>query len=98
MAGARRWPGEDPRTLIEDRDGVLEVRGHRAIFGHGGPLVIQFLYVRGPGIYHGLDGDDKPRFHAFAVVGLAEVGDLRVLVHLAASAVADELPDDRKSA
>src|ERR1043165_4378097 len=96
--GARRGrrAGENPGTLIEDRDRVLEVRGHRAIFGHSRPVVIQLLYVRGPGVYHGFDGDDKPRFHAFAIVGLPEIRDLRILVHLAAGSVTDELPDDRK--
>src|SRR4051812_40030010 len=92
-SGGGRRTGEDPWTLIEDRDGVLEVCGHRAFSGYSRPLIIQFLYVRGPGVYHGFDGDDKARFHTFAIVGLPEIGDLGILVHLAAGSVADVLPD-----
>ena len=74
-----------------DRDRVLEVCGHRAIFGHGRPVIVENLYVRGPGVYHGFDGDDKAAFDAFPVAWLAEVRDLRVLVHLPAGPVTDEL-------
>src|SRR5262249_20641909 len=98
LTGCGGRAGEDPGALIEDRDRVLEVRGHRAISGYCRPVVIQLLYVRGPGVYHGFDGDDKAGFHAFAIVWLAEIGDLRILVHLPAGAVADVLPDNRKTA
>src|SRR5690349_17372077 len=86
--------GEDPGTVVRDRDRVLEVCGVRAIFGHGCPVIVENLYLRGPGVYHGFNGDDKTGFHAFsaawpAVIG--EVRDLRVLVHLASGPVADEL-------
>jgi len=76
---------------------MLEVRGHRAIFGYSRPLIIQFLYVRGPGVYHGFNCDDKTRFHAFAIVWFAKIVDLRILVHLATGAVADELVNHRKA-
>src|SRR5438552_16106304 len=33
--------GKNPRTLIGDRDRVLEVCGHLAIFGHCRPLIIE---------------------------------------------------------
>ena len=33
-----------------------------AIFGHGSPVVVEYLYLRGPGVYHGFDGDDKAAF------------------------------------
>src|SRR5689334_22116643 len=59
VARRGRRTGQYPRTLIQDRDRVLEVRGHRAIFGYCGPFVIELLHVRGPGVYHGFDGDDK---------------------------------------
>jgi hypothetical protein len=77
---------------------VLEVCGHRAISGYSRPIVIQLLYVRGPGVYHGFHGDDKTGFHTFAVVRLPKIGDLRILMHLATSPVTDELPDNRKAA
>src|SRR4026208_1363226 len=67
---------EYPGSVLGDRDRVLEVRGHRAIFGHGSPVIVENLYLRGPGVYHGFNGDDKTGFHTFAVVGLAEIGHL----------------------
>ena len=73
---------------------MLEVRGHRAISGYSRPIIIQFLYVRGPGVYHGFNSDDKTGFHTFAIVPIPKIGDLRILVHLAAGAVTDELPNN----
>src|SRR3954467_13092913 len=35
-----RWVGENQWTLLRDRDFVLEVRRHRAFFGHGCPVVV----------------------------------------------------------
>src|ERR1041385_2333139 len=95
ISGRRSGSRQHPRSLVRDRDRVLEVRGHRAIFGHGCPVIVEDLYVRGPGIYHGLYSDDKAGFHAFAAAGLAEIGHLRVLVHLFSRAVTDELGHDR---
>ena len=84
---------------FRDRDRVLEVCGHRAIFGHGRPVIVENLYLRGPGVYHGFDGDDKAGFHAFpAHLACPQVRDLRVLVHLPAGPVADELAHDRIAA
>ena len=42
---------------------------------------------RGPGVYHGLDGDDKAWFHALVGPSRKVVRDLRVLVHLPAGPV-----------
>src|SRR5262245_9101179 len=78
---ARLRSSKYPRSIVGDRDRVLEVRRHRAIFGHGRPVIVENLYLRGPGIYHGLDGNDKTGFHAFAAAGLAEIRHLRVLMH-----------------
>ncbi len=89
------WSREDPWTLFGDRDRVLEVCGHRAIFGHSSPFVVENLYLRGPGVYHGFDGDDKAGFYAFLGTWLAENMDLRVLVHLPAGAMTHKLADDR---
>jgi hypothetical protein len=81
--------------LVRDRNGVFEVAGHAAIFGHGGPIVFEYLYVRGPGVYHGFNRDDKAGFQAFPTTRVAVVRHLRVFVHLAANPVADELADHR---
>src|ERR1700690_2260934 len=98
-SGLRRgWAREHPRSLIGDGDRVLEVRGHRAIFSHGRPFIVEDLYLRGPGVYHGFDGDDKAALEPFPRVWRTEVRDLRLLVHLPAGAVAHELMDDRIAA
>src|SRR4029453_9970414 len=45
-------------------------------------------------VNHRLDGDDHAGPEHWARVGCAVVGDLRVLVHVAADTVTDGLPDD----
>src|SRR5947207_11930165 len=95
LPGLRGRSRQHPGPLFRDRDRVLEVRGHRAIFGHGRPLIVENLYVRGPGVYHGFHCDDKALLESLAAAGEAEVRDLWVLVHLPSGAVADELPDHR---
>src|SRR5215475_7063565 len=79
VSGTNEWkpylrPRQYPGSFIRDRDRVLEVRGHRAIFGHGGPVIVENLYLRGPGVYHGFDCDDKTGFHAFSAAWPAIVG------------------------
>jgi len=58
-------------------------------------MVFEHLYLRGPGVYHGFDRDDKPALDTIPTSGWTGVRHLRVLVHLLASPVADELLHDR---
>src|SRR4051812_32714413 len=90
VAGGRSCSSQDPGALVEDRDGVLEVRRELSVGGHRRPLIVEYLDVRGPGVYHRLHGDDKAALDAFSAARLTIVGDGRVLVHAPADAVADE--------
>src|SRR5687767_154324 len=73
------------------------MRGEATVFGYRGPLVIQDLYVRSPGVYHRFHGDDKTALDSFSRAGIPEVRDGRVFVHAAADAVANEGPHHRES-
>ncbi len=78
-----------------DGDGVLGVGGAAAVGGADGPAVlVEVDAVRASGDEPGLDGDDQAGDEAQAPSGLAPVGDVRVLVHAAADAVAAEVGGD----
>src|SRR4051812_2967868 len=83
------------RPVIGDGDRVLEMGGEATIFGYSRPPIVFDQDLRAAGVDHRLDGDHHPGGQAAALGGVAVVRDVRVLVHGAADAVADELPDDR---
>ena len=49
-------------------------------------------------MFHGLDGNDKARFHPLVRARSHVIRDLWVLVHLSPGAVSDECPDHAKPA
>jgi hypothetical protein len=74
---------------------VLGVRGTAAVGGADGPAVlVEVDAVRAAADEPGLDRDDQAGDEAQATPGLAPVGDVRVLVHAAADAVAAEIGGD----
>src|SRR6202047_3500125 len=78
-------------------DGVLEVGAVAAVDGNRGPAVLEDADFRAAGVDHGLDGQNHAGLEARAFAGVAEVGDLGVLVHGATDSVADELADDAEA-
>src|SRR5579885_71218 len=88
---------EHPRPLRGDRDRVLEVSRERAVDGGDRPAVVMDVHVRAAGGDHRLDRERHPRHEAGPGVPHDEVRHLRVLVVVAADAVADEAPDDREA-
>ena len=78
-----------------DGDGVLDVGGAAAVGAADGPAVgVDLVLVRSPGQEPGLDRDDQSREEPEPVPGTAGVGDVRVLVHVVADAVAAEVGGD----
>src|SRR5438046_1227959 len=86
--------GEHDRPLFCDSDGVLKVGGQRSVGGADRPAVGLHVDLVGAGVDHGLDRQRHAGLETRRGAGDAEVGDLGVLVHLAADPVADELADD----
>ena len=84
-------------AVAGDRDRELEVGGQRAVLGVDRPVVVAHPHGVAAGRDHRLDGQDHALLEQRALAGLAEVGDLRVLVHVAADAVADERAHDREA-
>ena len=93
-AGALR---EDFAAAGAHGHGVLKVGGPGAVCGDGGPVVVQHLYAEGAEGDHGLDGQDHAALEAGQVVGGAVVGDLGVLMQVAAHAVAHVFPHDAEA-
>src|SRR5215216_5585116 len=85
---------EDSRTLVGHGHGVLEVRRQRAVCRSDRPLVVAYDDFVAAGGDHRLDCQRHPGREGGAAARLSVVGDLRVLVHVTADAVADEAPDD----
>src|SRR4051812_6938792 len=97
-AGSVQVPGgEDAGAVLRDGDGELEVGGQRAVGRIDGPVVIAEADVGAARVDHRLDGEHHARLEQGAAPRLAVVGDLRVLVHVAADAVADQRADDRQA-
>src|SRR5271163_1143156 len=86
--GRRQVPrGEHARTVGGDGDGEFEVRGQRAVLGEDGPAVAGHADPRTPGRGHRLDRQHHALLEQRPLAGLAEVGHLRVLMHVAPHAV-----------
>src|SRR5579862_1446970 len=86
--------GEDLRAVLGDRDAVLEMGGERTVAGHDRPVVgLHDRLVAAEG-EHRLDGQAQAGLDPPAGLAGAVVGDLGILVHRPADAVADELADD----
>src|SRR4051812_42621585 len=92
--------GEDFAAGFSDGDGVLEMGGRLAVFGHHRPFIFQKHHFTLAHDHHGLDRYGRADFKtkiAPKLFGGDEIGDLGLFVHAAADAVADELADDRKA-
>src|SRR6476619_3885072 len=80
--------GEDLGAVVGDGDGVLEVGGAAAVDGDDGPAVVEHLGLGGARVHHRLDGEHVPLLELHAPARRPVVGDLWVLVHGGADAVA----------
>src|SRR5919197_4087032 len=89
--------GEDSGPLGGDRHGELEVGGQRAVLGEDRPVVVAHAHAVAPGGDHGLDGQHHALLQVRPPPGLAEVGDLGVLVHVAADPLAHQRAHDREA-
>ena len=88
---------QDPRPVGGDRDRELEVRGQRAVLGEDRPAVVAHAHRWRPAWSIGSTASTMPSSSSGPRPGVAVVGDLRLLVHVAADAVADERADDRQA-
>src|SRR5262245_5834352 len=68
------------RSVLGDRDGVLEVGRPATVLGHRSPSVGQDLDLPRPHRHHRLDGQHHPWLHHLAGAGLTEVRDLGIFV------------------
>ena len=84
-------------AVVGDEDGVLELRGARAVGGGRGPAVGPDDGLDAAHGDHGLDGEDHARLHAGRQRALVVVRDLRRAVEHLADAVADEGPHDEEA-
>src|SRR6185503_21019759 len=94
----RLAPGQHAGAVAGDRDRVLAVGRQAAVAGVDGPAVVAALDVVRARRDHRLDREHHARGQLGAAPGRAVVGDLRILVHVAADAVADQAADDAKAA
>src|SRR5215204_6179552 len=92
------WPPvfrQHQGAVLGDGDGILEVGREGAVDGVDGPPVpLAEADVVVAERDHGLYGEGHPRQQARPRARGAVVGDLGVLVHLAADPVGDQVPDD----
>src|SRR5438094_700679 len=88
---------EHDGPLFCDSDGVLKVGGQGAVRGADRPAVRLHEDLVAAGVDHGFDRQGHPRLEPRRGARRPKVRDLRVLVHLAADAMPDELPDDREA-
>src|SRR5262245_31032501 len=93
-----RSPLHGARTRREDlgsrpphRDGVLEVRAPAPVPRHHRPAVALRVHLGATDVDHGLDGQHLPHGQFETPSRPPVIGDLRVLVQLAADAVADQV-------
>src|SRR5688572_26040365 len=82
---------ENDRSLVRAPDRVLEMGRKRAVRREDRPLVTVEAGIGGPDIQHRLDRETESGFDRQAAVREAVVRDLRLLVHRATDAVADEV-------
>src|SRR5687767_12630934 len=83
---------EWPRLGYCDR--VLKMGRELTILRHGCPLVPEHFYLVGAGIYHRFDCENKPRANSVPFSWAPEVRNGRILVHLPADSMSDEVSDD----
>src|SRR5579875_575369 len=96
--GRRQMPRrQHARALRGDRDRELEVRGRRAVLRVDRPAVAARAHAGAPRGRHRLDRQHHALFQQRALARLAVVGHLRILVHAAPHAVADERAYDREA-
>src|SRR5438132_6167624 len=93
-AAERLRQGEHFGFGVCDGQGVFEVGGKAAVEGADRPVVGVAPRAPVANVYHGLDRYHHAGAEDGAGVWSAVVGYLRVLVHVAADAVADVLADD----
>src|SRR6185312_13737756 len=86
--------GQDAGPLVGHRDRVLEVRGERIVARVDRPAVVPGVDAGPARGDHRLDGERHPRLEERTATRLAEVRDLRLLVHGPPHPVAHELADD----
>src|SRR5436190_3336599 len=89
--------GQDTGAVLRDSDRELEVSGKRAIGRVHRPVVLAHADLGAAGVDHRLQSQDHPGLQRGALAGLAIVGDLRVLVHVAADSVTHQRADDREA-
>ena len=82
---------------VGDEDRVLPLRRQRAVFRDDGPAVAHLADLAPAGVDHRLDREHHARHQLVERAGAAVVQHLRLLVELAADAVAAELAHDRKA-
>src|SRR5688572_10660135 len=87
--------GEDFVAFAGDRDGVLPLRRQAVVLGDDGPAVGQLADAGLAGVDHRLDREGHARLERHAGAGAPVVQDLRLLVELAADAVAAEFAHHR---
>src|SRR5690348_12659213 len=85
---------EDLRTVVRDRDRVLEVGGQRSVAGHDRPAIRLHDDLVAAEREHRLDRQADAGRELHPADPRAVVRDLRSLVHLGADPVADELTHD----
>ena len=90
--------GQDLRAVLGDGDGVLEVGRQGAVDGSHRPVVLEEVRPKIAQGQHRLDGQAQTGLELAALATGAVVGDLRLLVHLGADAMTDELADDAVAA
>lgn len=92
-----RTEREDPGTLLGDGDRMFTMGRYSRVCGHDRPTVLEGDDISGAGIDHRLQGQNQAGAK-FDIVMLEAPGDeiryLRLLVHVSADAVADELLDE----
>src|SRR6266849_5848988 len=89
-------PGQNPRSVSGDRDGVLEVRRGAAICGFRHPLVAHANF-RAARIHHWLDGDDHALLQPHAASLVSVVRQVGLVVHPRSDPVPDELTHHRET-
>ena len=72
--------------------------GGKTVGGDHGPAVGERLHAVGAEIDHGFDGEGHAGFDLLPGAAAAEVRNLRLLMHRAADAVADQVADDAETA
>src|SRR5882724_5860598 len=86
---------EDLHPVRRDQHGVLELGRKGAVLGHRGPIVVQHFDFVAADVDHRLDREGHARLEAIAFAPVPVVLHLRLIVELAADAVADEIAHDR---